>query len=523
MRKQLASFDPEQLVALAAILGLVGGCYEPRQEMSSGTSLGRNGGTNAGSGVGSGGQGSGTGGNSGRADAPVEDLAAPGSDAVAPPMGACETGRRRCGTEQTPEVCVEGVQWAREGQACPNVCTGEGMCTGDCKPGAKRCGGTNMLIPETCDEAGKWVAGTACANLCSSGSCGGSCRPGDMQCGANQTPETCSPMGTWEPGNACQFVCTGAGVCGGLCRPGAVQCAGNQVQTCTAAGDWKDSQTCPFVCTAGACTGNCVPTDRQCNGNTPQTCVAGKWVDGDACPKVGDKPGQCTGKGMCGAGACPPATNDCGGNQCRACCSQCCSNSMCPRVGDKPGVCNNGTCGAGSCPQGTSDCGGNQCRACCSECCNDSMCGNNESCRNGRCATNCTVGPCGTNNACTSGTRQCPSGNCVQTPRNQCGQQGDKTGTCSNNSCQYRCPSGTIELPGNKCEVPCQVSTCKGYQCGPNNECRTSCTNNSHCATNFYCVELEGGCQPQGGSGAGCEHDGECRSGRCNLDLMACD
>ena len=45
------------------------------------------------------------------------------------------------------------------GTACQFVCSGKGDCGGLCKPADKRCSPTTNIVPETCSEAGQWVAG----------------------------------------------------------------------------------------------------------------------------------------------------------------------------------------------------------------------------------------------------------------------------------------------------------------------------------------------------------------------------
>jgi hypothetical protein len=152
----------------------------------------------------------------------------------------CTPGSKHCGTNQTPETCNAEGEWVADAMACPNVCSGMGACTGECKPGSKRCSGAGNLTTQTCDENGAWVSGPVCPNVCSSGSCGGDCMPGAKRCGANNTPQTCGPMGTWEPAAmACQFICTGAGECTGDCKPGAKQCLGTIPQICDQNARWR--------------------------------------------------------------------------------------------------------------------------------------------------------------------------------------------------------------------------------------------------------------------------------------------
>jgi hypothetical protein len=267
--------------------------------------------------------------------------------------GTCRAGDKRCGTDNTPETCTAAGLWTPAAQPCPYVCSGQGVCGGGCKPESKRCGSADKLTPETCDASGKWIASTPCSNVCSSGSCGGSCVPGRRQCGANETPETCSPQGTWEPEPRCMFLCMGQGMCSGECRPGTKRCSGMGVltpQTCDGDGHWVTATPCPYVCGSGVCGGVCSPGARQCGSNQiPQICDAsGLWSDLTKCPFV------CSGQGTC-SGECSPGKMQCGSNQT----PQTCNSVGYWENGQKCSfVCmGNGVCG-GECNSGSRQCSG---------------------------------------------------------------------------------------------------------------------------------------------------------------------
>ena len=230
--------------------------------------------------------------------------------------GSCAPDDKQCGADQKPAICSKDGDWV-PGEPCPNVCTGKGECTGDCKPGTAKCGaGPDNLIPYECDDKGKWMAKTACSNLCANGSCGGSCPPTTTRCVGN-TPQTCSAMGTWDPGQPCKGQACVAGKCTGVCEPKAVMCgASNNLQTCDANGAWQDGSPCSGkTCVKGACIGSCAPNaPKRCSPDqkATQTCGAnGVWMNGDSCADRG-----CTGD-TCNM--CKPGSKKCTGNSLQTC------------------------------------------------------------------------------------------------------------------------------------------------------------------------------------------------------------
>ena len=134
--------------------------------------------------------------------APDEDPAT-GADAGSD-AGQCEDSEARC-VDRRREVCSEGT--FRLDEVCDAVCF-EGACTGVCRLGEKRCGGTGELTPEICDERGTWQpSGEPCDNLCLAGACTGDCRPNALECLGNQL-QKCDEHGTWQDERACPDLCT---------------------------------------------------------------------------------------------------------------------------------------------------------------------------------------------------------------------------------------------------------------------------------------------------------------------------
>jgi hypothetical protein len=354
--------------------------------------------------------------------------------------GSCTPMERHCGADQTPESCNAQGEWIRDPQPCPNVCTGHGVCGGDCKPATKRCAGGDGLTPETCNEEGKWAPGVPCPNICSSGTCGGSCMPRTLRCGPNNTPQTCSGMGTWEPGAACPFVCSGAGLCTGECKPRSKKCAGNVPQQCDDNGAWQAKAACPNVCADGACTGDCTPNDRRCTGKTAQVCDdTGRWITAMSCPFL------CTGKGQC-SGECQPGTMTCTGTPptqrvCQA--SATFQDERCPAPSNGAAVCNGTRCDY-ECPSPAAPfkCAGNKCCECTasSQCTRDGFIGD---CRANRCAFTCDI------TAHNAWTQSAPTSPCTQSSWSFTGSNASLTGSetgCAGATGRGRYANGVLAL-----------------------------------------------------------------------------
>jgi hypothetical protein len=307
--------------------------------------------------------------------------------------GSCTPAATKCGLDQIPSQCSEDGTWEPQ-QACPYVCSGQGKCTGMCKPGDKRCGGADMLIPEVCNDSGSWISGNACPNICSSGSCGGTCSPGARRCNVSGIPELCSDMGTWEPQAACPFVCSGEGMCTGECTPGARSCSGTTPRSCDRTGTWRAEAACAYVCTGdGRCSGECKPATKGCVDQTPRSCDdSGTWRSGTVC--AGSACNATTGSCM---GSCMPNTAHCAADQTR----ETCNNSgvwvrdrVCPNVCTGAGEC------TGTCKPGSKTCSGVVARTCAADgsAYTDLTCaprneGETATCSAGACGSSCDANP----------------------------------------------------------------------------------------------------------------------------------
>lgn len=71
-----------------------------------------------------------------------------------------------------------------------------------CSNGARRCNGRRV---QTCRN-GRWVNGSTCAYVCSSGRCTGQCTPGARRC-RGKTPQTCNQNGQWVSAGTCPYIC----------------------------------------------------------------------------------------------------------------------------------------------------------------------------------------------------------------------------------------------------------------------------------------------------------------------------
>ena len=231
--------------------------------------------------------------------------------------GSCMPGLKRCGANQTPETCSLMGTWEPAASACTNVCSGQGDCTGVCKPNAQQCAG---LTPQVCDSNGTWKdAGTPCPNLCAQGACMGQCPPGTMRC-VGLVPQVCSQAGSWQAQAACPNVCSN-GMCTGMCKPGTKRCSstGSAVQTCSDDGSiWNETMVCGTCrsCSASACTPD----------NTVGCGPGNQCVDGICKPTCGGNGQDCCNGTTCNQGFA------CKGTRCAACggyLQQCCHVNTC--------------------------------------------------------------------------------------------------------------------------------------------------------------------------------------------------
>jgi hypothetical protein len=274
---------------------------------------------------------------------------------------SCSVGITRCSTSgPAVEVCTLAGTWMLK-ESCPSICA-NGACSGSCMPHAKHCGAAQT--PETCSSAGDWVpAIQPCPFVCTGqGICGGDCMPGSGTC-MGTVHYTCNQDGKYAPDNGSQCKvqngdpCRGSSDCmsgncvGGICCSDS--CSGTCL-SCASADTGKANGTCSaiqagHVAPAGQCPVS-DPTSCGSNGKCDGSGRCQMWpstitCDNGGCDTAGrlTPPGKCNGSGACGhdpavacgnhlvctSNACPPAcTQDqeceagyyCHANQCIARC-----------------------------------------------------------------------------------------------------------------------------------------------------------------------------------------------------------
>lgn len=242
-------------------------------------------------------------------------------------VAGCVDGKKRC-SEQTPQICVSG-QWISEAQPCRgSACTGDGVCTGECEPHARRCGsGAESAWPFLCGMDGRWRrVGQACAGRCEAGVCTGACRPSESRCTADgKGVEVCGATGTWGPGESCGAAACADGKCqGGACAPGEKRCSRTALHTPQVCekGAWVDQTPClRAACVDGSCVGVCAPGSIRCTGADQRAAQAcgpdGAWeAQVTVCPGVCSDGNQCQEPSKCHG--CLDAT-PCGGRGQRCC------------------------------------------------------------------------------------------------------------------------------------------------------------------------------------------------------------
>jgi MYXO-CTERM domain-containing protein len=358
----------------------------------------------------------------------------------------------------------------------------------------------------------------------------------------------------------------------GMCRDGVccnADCAG-QCQYCADAGSVGTCKTIigtPRAPRAACPTPNTGLCGFQCNGADPNNCVApGSATScGAATCSAGYQTTQatCNGSGSCTTGV----KTACGKYNCNgtACYTSCTTNTQCA-AGYK---CDTGTqlCVSSGAPGAdctiTSDClAGNYCVD--GVCCTASACPSGFKCNNpgamGSCklpygaactsGTNCPTGFCADGHccdtACTGQCEQCGTGTCLPVPAGSAPATGH-TACTGTGACQSKCdgstrtacgpfPNTTTVCAAATCNASTRTATptrycdglggcptaaatsCGGYTCDTA-ACRTSCTDNTACATGYYCGG--GVCVPTGAAGTSCGDGTQCTSGFC-VDGVCC-
>ena len=277
------------------------------------------------------------------ADASIEDSSEPDAETDSG-NPECTFNARRCsGLDR--QICNNTGNWETD-ETCPYLCSGDGVCTGECEPTTKQC---SDKTPQTCDSTGYWVSGSTCPYVCSNGDCIGVCTPDSNRCDGLKS-QTCNSSGQWETDQTCPYVCSGEGNCTGECVPTSKDCVSKTPRTCNSSGQWVSGSACTYVCSAGSCTGVCNPGVKQCSDQQIQTCSdLGQWGTATNCPIVAGATAYCS-SGSCTFN-CNLDYDDCDGNPSNGCevnlntdkvnCGTC-GHSCCG------GACSDGTCGVGN-------------------------------------------------------------------------------------------------------------------------------------------------------------------------------
>jgi len=421
-------------------------------------------------------------------------------------------------------------------------------------PDGHTCGKNSDCASNHCFNGVCCASGECCAtaddcnDLCRDATCTAAfqCAPTYMPCGAADTDGTATCDGNKR--------CNGAGVCA-------------NVTTCSAQGDLYTGDG-TYNCAGGiplencrtTCTDNshCLQGTRCDNG----ACVP-RLPNGNACTDADDcVSGHCNNGYCCASGECCASAADCS-DDCR---TATCNDSRCQYTFTPCGYTDSAgatTCGgtqrcdgAGNCAAvstcadqdsayigtGTFNCasgapvevcrttctsdahcrGGATCNTATQRCeapngspCNDDAdCGSNH-CNNGLC---CDFGACCNTPAdCADDCRSvsCNNHSCVPTYWIPCG--GTYSGMNSNCTDPYRCDGAGSCALATTCADLGNYASSGGFDCSgptPTENCRTTCTDNTHCLHGTVCHQATGECrQPNGNT---CADNDDCASGHCN-------
>ncbi|MGZ6061026.1 MAG: hypothetical protein ACXWVM_01465 [Polyangiales bacterium] len=408
-------------------------------------------------------------------------------------------------------VCVPP---AGLGGACPcstGTCVGGVCCATATCPAGQNCnptGGTPGIcgknIGAACASSGECGSGHCVDGVCCNTACGSSCEScseagkiGTCTVVSGQPRGTRSCVGT-APGTTCGILCDGktATSCSypdSSITCGSPSCTGDtehHVGTCDGSGACSDS---PKKCGAYACDAVAKTCKTTCAGSAD--CQPGFQCKTGSCvplPKLGD---PCTTGTECPTGFCTDGVC-CGFATCGA--GKTCAGSM-------PGTCSKskGTactadaeCGTGFCTDGV----------CCDKKC-DGQCEACDISGTGDCAVVPTgQKPHGTvRPKCDDGGGEiCKGKVCDGSDRTACGKLPDSSTACSAANCtgDKKTSAGACDGFG-MCSAG-KTTSCSPYACGEGTDCRSSCTNDTHCAEGFICQS--GKCQPK--PGPKCSSDG---------------
>ena len=410
---------------------------------------------------------------------PIEGLGTSCTDAAACPSGFCVDG-----------VCC-GVASCGAGKSC-SAGSVKGVCSG--------------LNGTVCSTNSQCASGACVDGVCCDGACNGSCEacnlPGSIgkcaavvgnplaghpACSATPTDATCGLRCNGVDSKKCAYApvstsCGTPGCGGGVETP---------VSTCDGGGLCKaSSKSCgAYACDATSCRTTCAlgsdcATGYFCKAGA---CV-GKQALGESCADVD----QCA-SGFCTDGVCCSVTT-------------CGDAAACSGPGDRAGTClkKNGAtcvdkaeCAAGHCVDGL----------CCDKGC-DGQC---EACdvkgSEGTCTPSTGV-PHGARTACdTLADDDCAKSTCNGETRDKCsGFANGATTACGKDVCTSEKKlqkHGGCDGKGG-CALP-DPSSCVEYACDDaTTSCRTSCTTDDQCGTDYKCDVASGKCI----QGAHCSEDG---------------
>jgi len=231
----------------------------------------------------------------------------------------------------------------RTGGLIPMGGTRTGGMIVDCSPGATRCLGNDVII---CDPSGAWSAPRACVDqACVNGVCSGSCAPGARKCvSSGNGVQTCNTSGGWDAAISC-----GTRICErGACVVN--QCAGS-------AGQWSGCRgTGCAVCEEKLVNyPRYLQNHPNCIGNA--TCAGQFYTCNKACPAPTDADkalAQCAGT--------PGQWSGCQGTGCSVCAEELAGYPN--YLINHPGCVLNDACAGGrslcnaACPPPTDDDGG---------------------------------------------------------------------------------------------------------------------------------------------------------------------
>jgi len=375
------------------------------------------------------------------------------------------------------------------------------------------------LMPngEVCSADSTCASGKCRDGVCCDADCAGQCQ----YCKEPGFVGTCKTVTgiPRAPRTACPLPNTG--VCGYTCN-------GVNPTAC-------EAPTASTPCGAASCTSGVATAQSVCSGTG--TCTAGaktscnKYVcNGTACYTSCTLNSHCAAgyrcdvTGICVSSGLPGAectiSSDCqAGNYCVD--GVCCTSSACPS-GMK---CNNaGAMGSCKYPYGTA-CTTSTAANCptgiCADgfCCDSACTGQCEQCGTGACLpVPAGASPAAGHTAC-PGTGACQS-KCDGSTRTACGAFPNTTTVCAAATCN---PTTRQATPTRYCDgiggcPTAAASSCGGYTCDTV-ACRTSCVDNTACATGYYCGG--GVCVPTGAAGTSCSDGSQCTTGFC-VDGVCC-